>query len=51
VVAASNSFLGDDFGNVQPGQRGSRENKRKRLVDCVIRADQKIGADLRKFVR
>jgi len=37
--AASNGFLGDDFGNVQPGQRGSRENIRKRLVNCVIRAD------------
>ena len=43
-------LCGDDLGDVQPAQRGSRFNARKRLVNGVIRADQEIGADLRELV-
>ncbi len=45
MEAALNGVFGDDFGDVEPGEWGAREDVRERLVDGVVGADEKVGAD------
>lgn len=48
--ATAARFLADFFSNMQPGQRGTGHDIRERLMNGVIRTDQKIGAGALKSI-